>query len=322
MTADGFTAAVVPRVSVIVPAFNCEEYLGTALDSVLAQDGPALEVIVVDDGSTDGTQDIAERFVAAAPGTVSLHRQANAGSAAARNRGLEAARGTLIAFLDADDYWFPGKLEAEVGYLDSHPDIGIVCSRWLLWHEGDPAPADSDDHGGEPATDLQGWLYDRLFLDCEVWTSTVLIRRQVIDAVGAFDTSLRRGQDYDYWLRAARVTPMARLARATAVYRIHGSSVTRTPHRENYEYRVLHKNAPRRGSRAAPRSGLARRTVRGRLADAWRNYWYQQYASGAVLNCARAALQMIRWTPWRRAAWVAAVRTVALPITRTARRAR
>jgi len=317
MTSPRSVTTAAPRVSVVVPAFNCERYLGTALESILAQSGPALEIVVVDDGSTDGTPDVAQHFVATAPpGTVSLHRQANCGSAAARNRGLALTRGSLIAFLDADDVWLPDKLAVQLRFLAAHPHHGMVCSRWQVQHDDFDTTSIPSVDAAECTPDLDGWLYPTLFLSCKVWTSTVVMRRSLADAVGTFDTSLKRGQDYDYWLRASRLTRIARLSCVTAIYRIHHQSVTRTPQKENYEYQVLRKNV-QSGPHSDTHSGsLTRRVVRVRLSQAWRNYWFEHYQAGSFRYCFRGALQMIRWTPWEAGAWVAAARTAFIPLLR------
>ena len=115
-------------VSVVIPTFNCAAYLEEALRSVLAQTHPAREIIVVDDGSTDATASVVASFGAA----VSYVFQANAGVAAARNAGMARARGDYIAFLDADDYWAPDKLETQLRLMAACPDVDLVCTDFWL----------------------------------------------------------------------------------------------------------------------------------------------------------------------------------------------
>src|SRR5690242_3384038 len=119
-----------PLVSIVIPAYNCGDFIRDALDSVVGQDYPAVEVLVVDDGSTDDTCGIVTSYGS----TVTLVRQSNAGAAVARNEGMRRARGEYVALLDADDVWLPGKLKAQVGHLQSHADIAMCCTRWSLLH--------------------------------------------------------------------------------------------------------------------------------------------------------------------------------------------
>lgn len=111
-----------PLVSVVIPAYNCESFIGDALDSVLEQDYPSLEIFVVDDGSTDNTCDVVARY----GNRVTRVRQQNAGSAVARNQGMQRARGKYAALLDSDDPWLPGKLRLQVDHLQRHADVAAV----------------------------------------------------------------------------------------------------------------------------------------------------------------------------------------------------
>jgi glycosyltransferase involved in cell wall biosynthesis len=118
-----------PLVSVIVPAYNCGRFVAEAVESALYQDYPAKEVIVVNDGSTDDTLIRLTRFGSA----IRVISQKNAGPPAARNTGLREAQGSYIALLDADDVWLPGKLSAQVNYLENHAEVGTVYTAWQLW---------------------------------------------------------------------------------------------------------------------------------------------------------------------------------------------
>ena len=109
-------------ISVIIPVYNAEHYLAEALDSVLAQEIEPLEILVVDDGSTDGSATIARRYA----DRVRFYQQANRGAAFARNRGIELSKGSLLAFLDADDLWMPSKLNVQVNALEDQPELDMV----------------------------------------------------------------------------------------------------------------------------------------------------------------------------------------------------
>jgi glycosyltransferase involved in cell wall biosynthesis len=172
------------RVSVIIPVYNAARYLPAALASVAAQTHAPVEVIVVDDGSTDDSA-----AVAAQPG-VQVLRQANAGPAQARNAGLAVARGELIAFLDADDEWLPHKLATQVAYLAAHPEAGYVLCRMRTVYEDEfthPAAFNSAHFAGEPRAPLP---------------SALLVRAATLAAVGPFDVALRAAEDFDWFARA------------------------------------------------------------------------------------------------------------------------
>lgn len=262
-----------PRVSVVMPAYNCAATVRDAVDSVLAQDDIDLELIVVDDGSTDGTRDV----LAGYGKRLRLLRQANAGPAAARNRALALARGEYIAFLDADDLWLPGKLRAQLDYFARHPDIDVVYGHWIRWNAGEPPPASPPDTEGIDET-ASGWIYTGMLLDSMIHSITALVRRDVIDAIGGFDESLRTGEDYDFWLRVTRRYRVAKLKRTLALYRIHPASTTATERRENNEYRVLERALQRFGhagpdGRRVDRAQLERRLSRLCFGHGYRHYW-------------------------------------------------
>lgn len=231
-------------VSVIIPAYNVGPHIAEAIDSVLSQDYPQIEVIVVDDGSKDDTADVvANRYPQA-----TLIRKANGGAATARNAGIREAHGEFIAFLDADDIWLPGKLTAQVDYFHAHPEVGMSCtgfSQWVCDENGvfpDPLtviPAQGDLAVDAIDADLSGWIYHKLLLRNFVWTTVVMMRRSLIDKVGFYDESYRLGQDYEYFLRASRETEVHRLTRAYALYRQHPGSATARGIDYNYAARIV-----------------------------------------------------------------------------------
>ena len=193
----------VPLVSVIVPAYNAARFLAAALESALAQTYRELEIIVVDDGSTDETARIAEAFVAR-DSRVRFIQQKNAGVAAARNAAILAARGELIAPLDADDTWLPRKLEAQVRRMQSAGEsIGLVYA-WSFWLDADGRVLD-----GCPPWDVEGDVYAALLYRNFIGNASApLIRRRCLDKVGLYNTALRdlhaQGcEDWDLYLRLA-----------------------------------------------------------------------------------------------------------------------
>ena len=139
----------------------------------------------------------------------------------------QVARGKYLAFLDADDLWLPGKLVAQVSHLERNPEVGMVYSAWQEWYpEANGqfvAPAMDKINGDADALETQssGWLYNALLLDCIIHTTTVVMRSNVAREVGDFDKALKRGQDYDYWLRVSRLTPIHKLRGVYSLYRVH-----------------------------------------------------------------------------------------------------
>jgi glycosyltransferase involved in cell wall biosynthesis len=183
---------VSPRVSVVTPAFTAERTIGAAVSSVLAQTYRDLELVVVDDGSTDATAAI----VAAHPGPVRLVRQENAGVAAARNRGIEEAEGELIAFCDADDVLFPEHVEQLVQLWDVRGGIATANSYWLL--PGGIHRSHKRYKGGFPKPDEQR----RAILEQNFVSPLSLFPRALVGEIGGFPVERRRAEDWHFWIRA------------------------------------------------------------------------------------------------------------------------
>ncbi len=237
-----------PLVSVVIPCYNNAEHLVAAVDSVLAQDYPNIEVIVVDDGSTDNSVDVLKQFGA----RITLLQQANQGPAAARNTGMLAATGQYIAFNDSDDLWLPGKLTAQVNYLQQHPDIGLCYCGWAVWNGQTPLEqlkAQYQPVSSSAAEDAyySGWLYLKLLKDSVIHTITAVIQREVLDTVGMFNTEYRIGEDHDFWLRISQQYRMAKLAQVYAVYRDNPVSTTKKVHAKNFSLLVLESAIARYG---------------------------------------------------------------------------
>lgn len=236
------TATEEALVSVVMPAYNGEAYIGESINSILNQSYSNIEVVVVDDGSSDRTRDIVRAF----GGRVRLLEQKNQGAAAARNLGIQAALGEYIAFLDADDVWWPGKLQVQINAMRAG-GFKMAYSRFIVWQEDMqgqfPVAADQfgrvDHPNRSKAAIVTGWNYAELLMDCIVWTSTVVVEAQALRQIGLFDTQLRKGQDYDLWLRLSRHLPMLGIEQPTALYRTNRDSVTYKLSDECYEYTIL-----------------------------------------------------------------------------------
>jgi len=182
-----------PCVSVIIPTYNRAACITGAIDSVLAQTCRDFELIIVDDGSTDATTELLQRY----KGEAVLLRTGHLGPGAARNRGIIASRGEWIAFLDSDDLWLPEKLDTQLRFFKSRTDCR-VCQTEELWIRNGTRVNPMKKHKKH-----SGWIFKQCLPLCIVSPSAVMIHRSVFDRVGLFDESLPACEDYDLWLRIA-----------------------------------------------------------------------------------------------------------------------
>lgn len=235
--------------SIIVPCFNQGQYLGQAIESVLGQGGDDFELVVVDDGSTDDTREVAESFV----DRITLISQENAGLPAARNRGLAAGRGEWVLFLDSDDYLAPDFIEQFRQASSDSPDADLLIGRHQVLNEtGALSPPLPQPHIPDDA-------FHHLLRGNRMPCHTVVVRKSVVDEMGGFDPALTALEDWDLWLRIAagghRFRPMPE---AIAIYRRYEGSMSRDVQR-------MTENARRvlaRFSETHPRCGQCRRSFR------------------------------------------------------------
>lgn len=186
------------RISVVIPCFNRRATLKRCLDSVMGQTFAAGEVIVVDDGSTDGTADwVSENFA-----DVSLIQQENLGVSAARNAGIRNVRTEWIAFLDSDDLWLPEKLEKQVAALEEFPEYRVCHTEETWIYKGKEKPV------AAPYRKRSGWIFKHCLPVCAISPSTALVHRSVFEELGVFDESLPACEDYDLWLRICSKMPV------------------------------------------------------------------------------------------------------------------
>lgn len=187
-----------PLISVIIPAFNRCLVLPRALDSVLAQTFFPAEIFVVDDGSDDGTQ----HFIHSHYPQVTYLRQKNQGVSAARNLGIQCAKGQWIALLDSDDRWLPRKLARQWALLEQYPELK-VCHTDEIWIRNGRRVNPKRKHAKRG-----GWIFHHCLPLCAMSPSSILIHRSVFDHVGLFDETLPACEDYDLWLRITARYPV------------------------------------------------------------------------------------------------------------------
>ena len=294
--------ALRPLVSVIIPTHNAKKYVLEAIGSVLKQNYAPIEILLIDDGSTDGTAELVQREMP----QVRIIQQANVGVAGARNTGLRHVTGELICFLDADDGWFPGKLSAQINYLASHPKVGLVYHAWQVWKPGANGvfadltpPKLTTNNGMDPAQ--SGWIYPHLLLDCIVHTSTVMLRREVAQEVGFFNQALSAGEDYHYWLRVSRQCEIHKLCGVYSFYRDVANSLTNTPKALNFGYLIVQKAVKEWGVSGPDGRSLKPQQINTRLAGLAFGFGYLQLHSGSPRLATQAFVDAIKHDPlmWR-----------------------
>ncbi|MBA4211874.1 MAG: glycosyl transferase family 2 [Polaromonas sp.] len=274
-----------PLTSVIIPVRNGKDFLEEALQSVVSQSSVNMEIIIVNDGSTD---DDYERYTLLDKRIKVIHLS-GFGVSHARNVGMIQAAGKYIAFLDADDVWFPGKLRAQIAYLELHPEVGIVFggfTRWIQMAGGEfPAASSlSKDCSQLVSADpsRSGWLYTRLLAGLLVGMNTAVVRREVYTAIGGFNESMRQGEDYDFWLKASRVAEMHSLAGEVALYRIHGSSAMHRLSEENHLAALLKSAYMRWGIVSPDGSRLSESAFKKRICSVYFDHGYRHYWHGRL----------------------------------------
>jgi glycosyltransferase involved in cell wall biosynthesis len=206
-------------VAAVVPAYNAAELLPRCIESILSQTVPVAEVIVVDDGSTDTTRQVAESF---GPPVKCISRP-NTGLPGARNSGIRAATSEWIAFLDADDCWLQKKIEQQLNAAAEHPECALLYSdATVVLPDGSIAGNFLSDKGP-----VNGWAFDRLLESCFVLPSTVMARRSVLLDAGLFNESLRRVEDYELWLRLAQEHQFCMVPDSLTLYERQPDSLSR-----------------------------------------------------------------------------------------------
>ena len=205
-----------PLISVIIPAYNHELYIAATIKSIIAQGYDNIELLIINDGSKDGTEKILEQY----KDKIIYKTILNGGVSNARNVGIEMSRGDWVAFLDADDQWIPNKLEVQLTVLSKFSDVGFCCGDFIL-----QTPQREFSHFGS----LRNYPENKgvYFLDQEpfaslvkqnfVGTSTAVINRKLIDKVGLFNINYAVSEDYDYWLRCSMNTKFVVVAQTVAV---------------------------------------------------------------------------------------------------------
>jgi len=313
-------------VSVVIPTYNRAAYLGAAIESALSQTYQPIEVVVVDDGSTDATATV----VAAFGSRVRYFHQANGGVAAARNVGLRESRGELIAFLDSDDRWYPWKIAAQVSLLRARPDVGMVWTDMtavdgqggvthprylrLMYSAYDSfalaqafpeqtrlarlCPEIAGPLGDQPVH--IGSIYKYMWIGNLVHTSTVLIRRDWAQRVGGFDEAMRpAGEDYLYFFETSACGPVALLDTSSTLYRVGDADQITAPWCSQYRYRATLKIARETLEHPLEPIALPPSLIAERLAGAYEGVGEEELRVGDRGQARRHLWTSLRYRPWQ-----------------------
>ena len=286
-----------PLVSVVMPVYNGQRHLRQALDSALAQTYANLEVIVVNDGSTDGSAQIIASY---GPRLVSVEQQ-NMGVAGARNTGMKKAQGQIIAFLDQDDWWAAEKIQKQVDLFLADDRVGLVHTagrRFDQWKSAFTGPMIP---GAHPEL-LVGDCYRRLLMRNSMCNSSVAVRASVLEEVGLCDPAIPGNtvQDYDLWLRIARRSRFAFVPEPLTVFRVHSAQGQQA-------WGAVLAEEAHLMERTIAREGLARRkAIRRRMASLYDELGTTQMDCGGLRPARRSFARSLGWKWTRRAAllWV------------------
>jgi teichuronic acid biosynthesis glycosyltransferase TuaG len=280
-----------PRITVVVPAWNAARFIERTLLTVTAQTFTDYEIVVIDDGSSDDTKTVVDKFMAAHSVRGRCIRQENKKIAGARNTGIRAAEADWISFLDHDDLWFPNKLERVAAELDAHPEADLVCHHENVIKDGKLVRVSRNGPWVEN-------MYERLLFDGNALSpSAVTVKKAKLHEAGLFreDPAFNTVEDYDLWMRLAQVSRMRFLDEVLGEYQLveWGASNKIVYHNENLE-KLLRDHFAR-----FPSPGAATRArMRRRLGVMCRSAARGLMAQGDLANAGRYARRALAECPW------------------------
>jgi len=290
-----------PQVAIVIPTYNASRFILETVNAVRAQTVQDLEIIIVDDGSTDATCEM----LTGLDERLRIFRQANAGVSTARNKGLAEARAPFICFLDHDDVWHPGLLQAQLQAYEALPEHCLVHTDYHVWlpdAQGQFAPA-AGLLAQPPETGLDtansGWAYHQLLVDSFILTSTAMMRTECVREVGGFDTSLPYSEDWDLWLRLSRRWQFAKLKGKYALYRQLPSQGSRKYRPVDHRTVLLEKAVAQWGVASPDGTTHGEAAVRRQLADFHCYYGLDCLRAGDRRRAVRSLLKALRRDPLR-----------------------
>ena len=296
-----------PIVSVVIPTFNREALLPRALESVCAQTFGDWEIVVVDDGSTDNTPQLLQQWSARLGDRLRCVRQANAGSSAARDRGIDAARGSFVCFLDSDDEFLPTKLERQLALFHRRPELGFVFSDYAYvtldgqrhasaWADMCPQAQRVAYAEVEPGLCVcRGDLFETLLEEYFIATIVGMVRREVLGSQIRFPVGLAYAEEWLFYLKVVRACPSGFVREALSLHHCVANSLARTDRRRNVEnlYELLRHMC----HDLAPLTPRHRRIISRRMAVTARQIGYDLYRLGDYRAAAQRFGQAFRHHP-------------------------
>lgn len=291
------TTGTYPLVSIIVPLYNGEKHIEQCIESLLGQRYPNKEIIVVDDGSTDGSAAKVKAF----GDKVRYLYQDNAGSAVARNTGIEHAKGEFIAFNDGDDIWAPNRLHEQVAFLQAHPQYGVATGRFGHVDESFTFAQAQPVDESKPVNIVEnrsGWVYHTLFETSWYHIIAALVRADVLKTV-RFNPHFRRGQDYDFWLQLAHHTQIAQLDKVYAYYRKNASSISHRPHLRNYRAEIMENAVNTMGLKSRSGEALSQADLTRFFFKVWFEHGYELFLAKWYRRALSSFVKAIRYQPLR-----------------------
>jgi len=297
-----------PLVSIVVPCYNGEKYIKDCLESLLMQKYPNKEIIVVDDGSTDGSAVI----IQAMDPCIKYVFQENAGSAVARNTGIEHASGKYITFNDGDDIWVKNRLHQQVNFLEMHPDYGVAVGRFQHVDASFNVQDAQEVDDSEPLSivaERSGWVYHTLFETSWYHIIAAMVRVELLDEV-RFNPSYRRGQDYDFWLQLAHRTQVAQLSTTYAYYRKNLDSISHLPHLRNYRAEIMENALSSMGSTSQSGESVNHTELNNLFFKVWFEYGYELFCAKWYRLSLSAFFKAIKYKPMKFSGYKFALRTL------------
>ncbi len=204
-----------PTVSVIIHTYNNEKFISETIKSVLNQTYNDYEIIVVDDGSVDGTRNALLPYMQ----RIRYHYKENGGIASAKNSGISLSKGEFVAFLDHDDLWVPEKLKIQIEYFNENPSVGLVYAKYTSFRNGNELRT-------KPEKGYSGWIFKKLLSKSIIQTSTVMVKRECLNAVGPYDESFALGDEYDMFLRISKRFQCGFVDYELTKYRMHDTNAS------------------------------------------------------------------------------------------------
>jgi len=205
-----------PTVNVIIHTFNNEKFIAETVESVLKQTYNDYEIIVVDDGSEDGTRDALLPYMQ----EIRYHYKENGGIASAKNAGISLSNAEFIAFLDHDDLWVPDKLKIQMEHFNSNLQVGLVYAKYTSFRNDKELRT-------KPEKGYSGWIFKKLLSKSFIQTSTVMVKRECLNTVGPFDESFKLADEYDMFLRVAKRFQCGFVDKKLTRYRVHDRNASR-----------------------------------------------------------------------------------------------